>query len=73
MTSKPLEGRVSAVFDYWDAYVGGEKIKTDGLKRHTRTDVITHTHLPYLIQYIFYICLPLKQAPAAIVEKGKWK
>ena len=28
--------------DYWAAYVGGEKIKTDGLKRHTWTDVITH-------------------------------
>ena len=28
--------------DYWAAYVGGEKIKTDGLKQHTRTDVITH-------------------------------
>ena len=32
MTSEPLEVRVSAVFDYWDAYVGGEKFKTDGLK-----------------------------------------
>ena len=39
MTSEPLEVRVLAVFDY--AYVGGEKIKTDGLKRHTWTD-ITH-------------------------------
>ena len=28
--------------DYWAAYVGGEQIKTDGLKRHTQTDVITH-------------------------------
>ena len=27
--------------DYWAADVGGEKIKTDGLKQHTRTDVIT--------------------------------
>ena len=42
MTSEPLEVRVSAVFDYWAAYVGGEKIKIDGLKRHTGTDVITH-------------------------------
>ena len=42
MTSEPLEVRVSAVFDYWDAYIGGEKIKTDRLKRHTQTDVITH-------------------------------
>ena len=42
MTSEPLEERVLAVFDYWVAYIGGEKIKTDGLKRHTRTDVITH-------------------------------
>ena len=42
MTSKPLEVWVLAVFDYWAAYLGGEKIKIDGLKRHTRTDVITH-------------------------------
>ena len=28
--------------DYWAAYVGGKKIKTDGLKQNTRTDVITH-------------------------------
>ena len=28
---------------YWAAYViGGEKIKTDGLKRHTGSDDITH-------------------------------
>ena len=42
MPSEPLEVRVLAVFDYWDAYIGGEKIKTDGLKRHTQKDVITH-------------------------------
>ena len=29
-------------FDYWAAYVGGEKIKTDGLKLHTGSDDITH-------------------------------
>ena len=23
-------------FDYWDAYVGGEKIKTEGLTRPTK-------------------------------------
>ena len=28
--------------DYWAAYVGWEKIKTDGLKQHTHTNVITH-------------------------------
>ena len=28
--------------DYWAAYFGGEKIKTDGLKQHTQTDVITN-------------------------------
>ena len=28
--------------DYWAAYIGEEKIKTDGLKWHTQTDVITH-------------------------------
>ena len=28
--------------DYWAANVGGEKIKTDRLKQHTRTDIITH-------------------------------
>ena len=43
MTSEPLELRVSVVLDYWAAYyVGGEKIKIDGLKRQTGTDVITH-------------------------------
>ena len=42
MSSKPLKVQVLAVFDYWDAYVGGEKIKTNGLKRHTQTGVITH-------------------------------
>ena len=26
---------------YWAAHIGGEKIKTDGLKQHTRTDAIT--------------------------------
>ena len=42
MTSEPLEVLwVSAVFDYWAAYVGGEKNKIEGLKRHTRSDVIT--------------------------------
>ena len=29
-------------FDYWDAHVGGEKIKTDGLKQDTGSDVIIH-------------------------------
>ena len=42
MTSEPLEVGVLAVFDYWAAYVAGEKIKIDGLKRHVQTDVITH-------------------------------
>ena len=43
MKSEPLEVRVLAIFDYCAAYVGGEKkIKIDGLKGHTRTDVITH-------------------------------
>ena len=42
MTSEPLEVRVLAVFDYWAAYIGVEKINIDGLKRHTGTDVITH-------------------------------
>ena len=28
--------------DYWAAYVGWEKIKTEWLKWHNRTDVITH-------------------------------
>ena len=43
----PLMGNVietvrSTGSDYWAAYVGGEKIKTDGLKQHTLTNVITH-------------------------------
>ena len=32
----------STGFDYWAAYVGGEKIKTDRLKVHTGFDDITH-------------------------------
>ena len=32
----------STGFCYWAAYVGGEKIKTDGPKRHTGSDDITH-------------------------------
>ena len=28
--------------DYWAAYVGGAKIKTDGPKRQTGYNVITH-------------------------------
>ena len=28
--------------DYWAALVGEEKIKTDRLKQHTRTDVMTY-------------------------------
>ena len=43
MTPEPLEVRVLAVFDYWAAYVGGEKkIKIDGFKRQIWTDVIIH-------------------------------
>ena len=32
MTSEPLEVQILAVFDYWAAYVGEEKIKIDRLK-----------------------------------------
>ena len=32
----------TASYDYWAVYVGEAKIKTDGPKRWTRTDVITH-------------------------------
>ena len=28
--------------EYWAAYVGGAKIKTDGPKEQTQTDVITY-------------------------------
>ena len=31
----------STGFGYWAAYVGGEKIKTDGLKGHIGSDEIT--------------------------------
>ena len=37
-----IETSRSTGSNYWAAYVGGEKIKADGLKQHTRTDVITH-------------------------------
>ena len=40
MSSKLLEVRVPIT--EMPKYVGGEQIKTDGLKRHTQTDVITH-------------------------------
>ena len=36
--------------NYWAAYIGGEKIKTDGLKWHTRTDVEPINDLSYLGQ-----------------------
>ena len=39
MSSKPLEVRVPITEL---PNVGGEKIKIDGLKQHTQTDVITH-------------------------------
>ena len=32
MTSEPLDVRVSAIFDYWAANVGGEKSKETDLK-----------------------------------------
>ena len=41
MLSKPLEARI-LITQLPSAYVGGEKIKTDGLKTQTPTDVITH-------------------------------
>ena len=41
MTSELLEVGILAVFDYWAA-IGGEKTKIDRLKRHTRSDDITH-------------------------------
>ena len=28
--------------DYWAAYVGGAKTKTDGPKQQTASDVVTH-------------------------------
>ena len=37
-----IETVISMGSDYWAAYVGWEKIKTDRLKQHTRTNVITH-------------------------------
>ena len=40
MTSKPVE--VCTGSDYWAAHVDGAKIKTNGLKGQTLTDVITH-------------------------------
>ena len=40
MASELLEVQVSVVFDYWAAYVGGEKTKIDRLKRQTWTDII---------------------------------
>ena len=39
MSFEPLELKD---LDYWDANTGEEKIKTDGLKQHTGSKVITH-------------------------------
>ena len=44
MKSEPLEVRVSVIFDYWAAYIGGKKIKIDGLKRHTQSDYLLMTY-----------------------------
>ena len=41
MTIKPVSGSTTSL-DYWAAYLGGAKIKTDGLKQQTQTDVIIH-------------------------------
>ena len=40
MTSKQVSSTKGS--EYWAAYVGGAKIKTDGSKGQIRTDVITH-------------------------------
>ena len=37
-----IETRSTMGSDYWAAYVGGGKIKTDGPKRQTWTNIITH-------------------------------
>ena len=37
-----IETRSTMGSDYWAAYVGGAKIKTDGCKQQTWPDVITH-------------------------------
>ena len=34
--------------DYWAAHIGGDKIKTDGLKQHTQTNVIRYALMTYL-------------------------
>ena len=41
--------------DYWAAYVGWQKIKTDGLKQkwQTRTDVITHDKVIKVSCYVY--------------------
>ena len=40
MTQKPVVHTTGP--DYWAAYIGGVKIKTDGLKQQTGTDFISH-------------------------------
>ena len=47
MSSKPLEGRISAVFNYWDAYVGGEKSKQTDLKDTPEQMSLPINDLPY--------------------------
>ena len=37
-----IETGSTTVSDYWAAYIGGAKIKTDSPKQHIWTDAITH-------------------------------
>ena len=50
MSSKPLEVRVSAVFDYWDAYVGGEKSKQMDLKDTPEQMSLPINDIPFICQ-----------------------
>ena len=55
MTSEPLEIPVLAVFNYWLAYVGGEKIKIDRNKGHNQTDEKIMLKYPSFVTGIFHV------------------
>ena len=44
-----IETGSTTVSDYWAAYIGGAKIKTDGLKQQTRTNIVTN-YWPILVE-----------------------
>ena len=72
LMSNVIETIRSTGSDYWAAYVGGEKIKTDGLKRHTRTDVITHYWPTLVLVHFIKIKSNWALARILLIIYAKW-